>query len=219
MGGFGSGRIARRARQVAEHLKSLDVNRLNRAGCLGEGYAGGWEWRRDGETIGSIGMKMQAGCLILDYRIRRGEGEWRTIRQVTLIERTPCRYGGTRPWFTCPGFPGRPPCGQRAARLFGAGDYFLCRRCYSVVYASQSDDSLGRAQRRARKLSRRLQPRIEADGTSRRRRMWRATRERLVERSVAAELEADDLLEAAMHRIFNRLERRSAVLSDRRGFR
>jgi hypothetical protein len=40
MGGFGSGRPARRNRGTVENCLALDVNRLNRAGCLEPGWAG-----------------------------------------------------------------------------------------------------------------------------------------------------------------------------------
>ena len=40
MGGFGSGRLARRNRGTVENCLALDVNRLNRAECLRLGWVG-----------------------------------------------------------------------------------------------------------------------------------------------------------------------------------
>ena len=46
MGGYGSGRSC--YKQKAEHIKSLDVNRLHREDCLSPGRRGHWVWSRDG---------------------------------------------------------------------------------------------------------------------------------------------------------------------------
>lgn len=205
MGGFGSGRAACRPRQMAEACRSLDVNRLNREGCLAAGYNGGWQWRRDGQPVASIGLSMTEDVLVLDYRVRRNEGTWKDIRQPTRIARTDCRYGGSRPWFICPGIVNGVPCSRRVGRLFSGGDYFLCRHCYGIKYASQSEDPLRRAQRRAGKLSEQIHGRA---GQTKPRR-WRRTEDRLRERCVAAELEADDLLEQAMARVMMRFRRHS----------
>ena len=216
MGGFGSGRPAQRRRQKAEGLRCVDVNRLSREGCLKPGFVGAMEWRENGNVVSAIALCMRDDELVLDYKIRHNEGPWKSVRQHSPIEWTQCRYGGRRPWFSCPGKKEGVVCGRRVARLFAGGDYFLCRHCYSVVYASQSEDRLGRAQRRAQKRSRQLQGASQPDVTGRPPRLWRRTRERLVERSVAAEVEADDLLQDAMMRIFGRIERRSERLKSRR---
>jgi hypothetical protein len=36
-----------RRNQVAEDSHKLDVNRLNREGCLQAGWSGKWRWHRD----------------------------------------------------------------------------------------------------------------------------------------------------------------------------
>jgi hypothetical protein len=53
MGGFGSTRwnwVSTKG--TVEANPSLDIDRLNRAGCLRPGYRGGWKWTRDGEQGG-----------------------------------------------------------------------------------------------------------------------------------------------------------------------
>ena len=57
MGGLGSGRPAGGGRPAVEHCRSIDVNRLNKAGILANGWSGLWEWKRDGERIASIGVR------------------------------------------------------------------------------------------------------------------------------------------------------------------
>jgi hypothetical protein len=55
MGGFGSTRWAcTSTNDTIEGARSLDINRLNRAGCLRLGYGGGWQWTREGERVASI---------------------------------------------------------------------------------------------------------------------------------------------------------------------
>jgi hypothetical protein len=45
MGGFGSGRPSGARRSAVDACRSIDVNRLQKAGCLRAGWFGGWEWR------------------------------------------------------------------------------------------------------------------------------------------------------------------------------
>jgi hypothetical protein len=65
MGGYGSGRPAYRAK--ANYLLSIDVRRWAREGKLpGPGYFG-WQWTRNGEKTGSIGVRVWPGRIELDY--------------------------------------------------------------------------------------------------------------------------------------------------------
>ena len=68
----------------------------------------------------------------------------------------PCRFGGTRPYFVCPGVINGIVCGRWVTKLYGAGRYFLCRHCYRLAYASQREDRYDRALRRADKIRVRL---------------------------------------------------------------
>jgi hypothetical protein len=54
MGGFGSGRPGWKPK--AEQFRSLDVNKLHRAGCLTPGHRGGWQWSRNGEQVASVNL-------------------------------------------------------------------------------------------------------------------------------------------------------------------
>jgi hypothetical protein len=68
------------------------------------------------------------------------------------VERTGCRYGGTRPWFRC------PRCDSRRAVLFGfASDgRFGCWGCMDLVYASQDERKMSRLWRKQAILERKL---------------------------------------------------------------
>jgi hypothetical protein len=150
MGGYGSGRTS--YKQKAEHCRSLDVNRLNREGCLRPGRQGNWVWSRDGEEVGRIGYRAEEGRFVLDYRVRQYGGDWEPITQPVSITHADCHYGGQRPYFRCPGVVSGRHCGRRVGNLFSGGRYFLCRHCYKIAYSSQSEASCDRMLRRANKL-------------------------------------------------------------------
>ncbi len=150
MGGYGSGRPSHK--QKAEDCRSLDVNRLQREGCLTNGRAGHWVWLRNEEEVGRIGYSSNNGRLNLDYRVRLYGGDWESVSQSICIHQASCHYGGERPYFRCPGIVNGRHCGRRVGKLFSGGKYFLCRHCYNVAYSSQSELRYDRMLRRANKL-------------------------------------------------------------------
>jgi hypothetical protein len=153
MGGFGSTRWAStNTSGTVEGERSLDINRLNRAGCLRPGYRGGWEWKRDSERVAGIVLRTTVDQLTLSYRVRRQGDQWRDVEQPTQILWVACQFGGRRPYFLCPG----RGCGRLVSKLYGAGTYFLCRHCYRLAYASQRENHYDRALRRANKIRMRL---------------------------------------------------------------
>jgi hypothetical protein len=64
------------------------------------------------------------------HRVPIGGGEWEEVNETIDIVRVPCRYGGTRPYFICPGVVNGIACGRRVAKLYGPRRYFLCRHCF-----------------------------------------------------------------------------------------
>src|SRR5437763_480359 len=153
MGGFGSTRwTGIGTKNTVEASLPLDINRLNRAGCLRPGFRGAWEWTRDGKHFASIQVCWRGDHLVLLYSHRAPAGAWQNLEQPTAVAWTPCRLGGRRPYFICPG----PDCGRRVSMLYSAGASFLCRHCHQLVYRSQRQDELGRIIRRADKLRVRL---------------------------------------------------------------
>ena len=156
MGGFGSGRPAGSGRAKVEACRSIDANRLHREGCLKPGRICSMQWMRDGETVASINLRAEHDRLHLTYRVRIGGGDWEDINETVRIVRVPCRFGGARPYFVCPGVVNGIACGRRVAKLHGPGRYFVCRHCYRLAYASQSEDAQRRSMRRANKTRQRL---------------------------------------------------------------
>jgi hypothetical protein len=110
-----------------EDCRSIDVNQLHKAGCLRPGWWGGWQWTRNGEKVASITLRAEADCVLLSFRVLIGGGEW---EETVRIVRVPCRFGGSRAYFICPGVVNGIACGRRVTKLHGPGRYFLCRHCY-----------------------------------------------------------------------------------------
>lgn len=149
MGGYGSGRYG--GKKKVQHCRSLDINKMNKAGGLKSGFSGQWQWSEDGEVIATIGFSSQDTKVDLNYRWRAYGEDWVQTEQPVPITWTPCQFGGNRPYFQCPGIVNGRHCGKRVIKLYLGGRYFLCRHCYNLAYKSQSETYTDRLLRRANK--------------------------------------------------------------------
>ena len=101
-----------------------------------------------------VGLRWPWLSAMFAYRYRlelRFGGD--TYPQNVRVSWTPCRLGGERPWFHCPG------CNRRIAKLYWGGEQlrYRCRQCLgNPLYASQSKSSSGRRLYAAWKLRMRL---------------------------------------------------------------
>lgn len=153
MGGIGSGRRHQGGRGTTSDYRSLDVRRLHRDGLLAPGQVFGWNWTRDGDTLGSIVIRTDVDKVILIYRHPRNGGDWTPMGYAVPLDWTDCTYGGARPWFCCPA----TGCGRRVAQLYlGGSGIFACRHCYRLAYDCQRETDDDRATRRAENIRRRL---------------------------------------------------------------
>jgi hypothetical protein len=106
-------------------------------------------------------------------------------------------------------------CGRRVAKLYGPGRYFLCRHCYRLSHASQSEDAQRRSMRRASKIRQRLGGNA---GTAsplppKPKGMWRRTYERLREQALDAEERADEALLPYVARLLAQMNNRKGTRS------
>lgn len=208
MGGIGSGRPSGLGCDTVESCRSIDVNRLHREGCLRPGWCGGWQWSRDGERVASINLRAEEDRLHLTYRVRIGGGDWEDVEETVRIVHVPCRFGGTRPYFICPGVVNGVPCGRRVVKLHGPGRYFLCRHCYRLANASQSEGAWDRALRRANKIRMRLggEPGMASPFPLRPKGMWRRTYERLRKEAFESEMMADEAFLVHAEKLLTRID-------------
>lgn len=206
MGGFGSGRPSGSGRGKVEDCRSINVNRLHKAGCLRPGWRGGWQWTQEGERVAWINLHAETDSVHLSYRMRIGGGEWEDVAETVRIVRVQCRFGGFRPYFICPGVVNGIACGRRVAKLHGPGRYFLCRYCYRLGHASQVEGEWDRAVRRAGKIRMRLggEPYHTEPFPKRPKGMWQRTYRRLQERTLQAEMLAEEAFELAVARLLAR---------------
>ena len=208
MGGYGSGRPNIYGRGKVEHCRAIDVNRLHKEGCLKPGWRGNWEWKHDDERVAWIGLKGGEDRITLSYRYRRNDSDWQDVEQTVLLVRVACRYGGSRPYFICPGVLNGHACGRRVVKLYGAERYFLCRHCYRLAYASQSEATWDRALRRADKIRQQLggDPGMSSIFPERPKGMWRRTYERLRDDAFEAEMLADQAFLFHAERLLARID-------------
>jgi hypothetical protein len=133
----------------------LDVNQLSEKGCLQPGCCSSCQWI-DGNEVFSIELQAQAERLHLSYTVRVGGGKCEEVAETIPIVHLRCRFGGSRPFFICPGPRNGTDCGRRIIKLHLSARYFLCRTCNQLAYASQYENRWKRALRRANKLKQHL---------------------------------------------------------------
>jgi hypothetical protein len=155
MGGLGSGRRKDRARKTVESYLMLDANQLSEKGCLRPGCSSTCQWIVNNE-VASINLRAEAERLHLRYTVRVGDGEREDMAETIPVVYLPCRFGGSRAYFICPGLGDGTDCGRRMTKLHLSRRYFLCRHCNQLAYASQYEQPWKRAFRRASKLKQRL---------------------------------------------------------------
>lgn len=126
-----------------DHLLELKVSHLRKMGALKTGTACTLRWGDDSR----VSMSTSTDRVVLAYTY-----QGREITTHLMLSRTPCNYGGDRPWLICP----RLGCHHRAGVLFLYGGAFMCRRCTGLLYASQAETANWRANRQAWKLRSRL---------------------------------------------------------------
>jgi hypothetical protein len=186
------------------------VNWLHRCGYLAPGRWSRISWSCNGEPTGNIQVCAERDAVVLHYKVRSwADDEWESVEQRIAIERTPCRFGGSRPWFRCQCYSGGRYCGRRVAKVYGAGKLFACRHCYRLAYSSQQESARGRGLSTAQRLRRRLggDPGMDAALPDKPPRMHWRTFNRVCDRIIACEERASAGLMVWLARLDQRTPR------------
>lgn len=120
---------------------SIDLTSLRKWGALRErGQDGTIHWTRDGEERGKVFYKTEIACedqpntLRLRYTSTSRHGESHEMDYQVPLVSISCRYGGQKWFFQCP----NASCNRRRRILYEYGQYFVCRKCTSMWYDSQT---------------------------------------------------------------------------------
>lgn len=172
---------------------------------------------RGNERLASISMRGGRDLITLSYRWRTHDSDWQDVEQTVSIHWQPCRYGGHRAYFVCPGVVNGMVCARRVAKLYCAGRYYLCRHCYRLTYASRKEDRWDRAMRKANNVRTKLggEPGRCSTWPARPKGMWQRTYDRLSQTICDAEDTADERLVLLAGRLLN-FEKKSTTHSGRR---
>ena len=167
-------------------------------------------WSRGGEprAEAEVGLRLGPdwGAVHLRFDIQHLSRATGAQTQTVALTTTPCRLGGLRWWWRC------PQTGRRCAKLYlpNGGWRFLSRAAYGLAYASQAEDAVLRAHRRAARIHRRLgsDARLaNAPPPPRPKGMRRVTYERLVAELDEARRALDDAFLEGAARILGRRRR------------
>jgi hypothetical protein len=140
-------------RPICEAQYSIDIRKLNREGGLRPGRCFGYTWTRLGEPFGEVRMTVQSDILFLLAKLPNDKvSEPKSVAQGVRVAWSPCRWGGQRPWFLCP----VTSCRRRCAKIYLAEDFFACRRCLGLAYASQQEPVRQRGLMKAQNIRMRL---------------------------------------------------------------
>ena len=142
-----SGSGGRGGRHRCEDFAAIDIRDLHRRVQISRpGECVSWRWNRDGKPLCNIDMLFHSDRVVLTDVTDPAQPRTETI----ILTQTPCHYGGTRPWFRCPG------CRQRCAKLYMRRGRFLCRPCHGLGYLSQLEASAERPRLIAHRIRRSL---------------------------------------------------------------
>ena len=138
------------ARTEADGLKNVDIRRLRKWNLL-TGYANTEiTWTSHWGSKNSISVQISVSDLNNRYirfiytQTNRDTGEKKDFDYKIPILATPCHFGGIRYWFKCPWYANGVYCGRRVGVLYKDGDYFACRYCYKLTYASRNLSSFAK---------------------------------------------------------------------------
>lgn len=164
MGGLGSGRYYRfGSKDRTEDCLSFDVRSWQRDGWLEIGTCFTMTWERRNRKDSSIGVRVLGDAAGADraYAVELSyswgpEERKEDVSCLISLSWTSCNFGGSRPWFICPGVVNGVLCNRRVAKLYLKGRHFLCRHCHQLTYSSQQEARRDAALRRCQRIHQKL---------------------------------------------------------------
>lgn len=109
-------------------MKVIDIRLLRRNGLFTSLGTFTTTWQDN--TVTEAYFDPNSRYLPLSYDSQNLSGE--KLEQSISLESTPCYFGGSRHWFSC------PLCHQRIASLYLVQKTFACRHCHNLTYASKN---------------------------------------------------------------------------------
>jgi len=124
-------------KRTVEQTRKIDIRALQRAGYFSAPKEGWQVWRIEGQITGIVRINW--------------DGDQLTINgQVIEVARTPCPFGGHRPWFWC-------SCDRHVLTFYSPnGRPWACRHCHDLTYATRQTIPRHRQVLRARRIRERL---------------------------------------------------------------
>jgi hypothetical protein len=149
VGGIGSGRLHHLgSADKVEHWRAIDLADLRRMGLLRpvvNGRIKAITWKNDHGGLDMLGIVPSPRGI----RFVKRDDQGKLAGLFVAYTHTPTMFGGFRKWFACPGC-------RRPARILYGINSLRCRRCRGLKYASQSEASHWRAQRKTLSIRRRV---------------------------------------------------------------
>jgi len=118
MGGDGSGRDGWRG--TVEACQVIDANEL---------------FRKARQQMGKTRQWLPPEQITASYSVPGPGGHSDDVTLPLRIVNVPCRFGGRRPFFICPGVPYRSVCARRVIKLYLSRGLFLCLAIASPIPA------------------------------------------------------------------------------------
>lgn len=139
----------RRYRATWEQVSALDADHISGWGAFA-GHVGGIEF--DDTEPAKIHVEHDAARDAFSaFYVWKGElEESGPVRSTVRLERRPCRFGGNRVYFICPG------CARRTLRLAVLAGGLCCGACGKITWGSRRETQTRRLVRKANKVALRL---------------------------------------------------------------
>lgn len=201
MGGVGSGRTRTTTWGNVESCVSLDVHDVMHRDPLAANRVQHWTWSSaQGQAIVALTVRVDVDCVWVSYGGSPADGQPVAIQERVALAIPACQWGAPRPCFLC------PTCQRRVIKLYLVRNYFRCRRCHRLAYASQHETPSVRAFRRFAKHQRRLgRPPVIRGMPARPKSMWQRTQNALLGKAMSAKRELVTQLHARAQALETRM--------------